>query len=117
MIRRMSFVVSLLACLVATAAAFGKPQAPPRDSSHDAWVAATVKQMASVKVGMTEADLLAVFKPENPNWQIRVGGVATTYASRASPYFKVDVVFSEMSPFNLIAKISRPYVEPPGMFD
>jgi hypothetical protein len=116
MIRRTFFVVSMLACLGATSPLNGS-QAPRHDTSHDAWVAATLKQMMSVTVGMREADLLRVFKVENPNRQIRVGGITETFVSRASPYFKVDVVFSDMSPFDLIVKISRPYVELPGVFD
>jgi len=74
--------------------------------------------MTTVKVGMTEADLLAVFKRENPNGS-RTGaaGIATAYVSRTCPYFKVDVVFSDKSPFDTIVQISRPYVELPMMFD
>ena len=117
MIRQTILTVSVLACLVATAA-LSRPQSPPRDTSHDAWVIATLKQMTTVKVGMTEADLLAVFKRENPNGS-RTGaaGIATAYVSRTCPYFKVDVVFSDKSPFDTIVQISRPYIELPMMFD
>jgi hypothetical protein len=126
MIGRMIFVVSLLTCLVPTSA-FSRPQGPPPDVSHDAWVLVTLKQMASIKAGMTEADLLQVFKPQrgemyfaNGRPHIHVAGITAseTFISRACPYFKVDVEFVDVAPFDVIAKISRPYVEfPLGIID
>jgi hypothetical protein len=104
-----------LVCL-ATVPALGNPQAPP-DAAHNEWVLATLKQMASIKAGMTEADLLQVFRLQNPNGRTHIGGVATTFISRACPYFKVDVELSDMSPSDVIVKISRPYIEHQAVID
>ena len=115
MIRRMILVVPLLTCLIATPA-LSRSQAPSRDTSHDAWVFATLKQMTSIKVGMTRADVLKVFETRYGanNGVSHISGIAhnETFISRACPFFKVDVEFADVAPFDVIIKISRPYVEP-----
>jgi hypothetical protein len=116
MVRPTMLLVSFLVCLVAVEALSSR-QVSPRDTTHDAWVAASLKEMSSIKEGMTLTDLLKVFRLENPNGRTHIGGITTTFVSRACPYFKVDVVFSDMSPFEVITRISRPYVELPGVFD
>jgi len=59
------------------------------EQSHVKWVEAGLKEMETIKVGMTRADLLKVFMEE--------GGVSTrksrTYAYRKCPYFKVTFEF------------------------
>jgi hypothetical protein len=80
------------------------------------WVEKSLKEMRSVKVGMTRGDLLKVFREE--------GGLSTrrqqTYAYRECPYFKVDVTFEPVggarggdfvSPGDKIVNISRPYLD------
>ncbi len=65
------------------------PSQSTESSVHIAWVADTMKRMDTVKVGMTRADLLKVFKTE--------GGISTPlqrrFVSLDCPYFKVDVRF------------------------
>jgi hypothetical protein len=113
-----SFLISLC-CLSVQA-----PTTPHAATSqqHVAWVADAMKEMQTVKVGMTRKDLLRVFVTE--------GGLSTglrrTYAYRNCPYFKVDVQFTpigrpardkegrvtlEESPSDQIAAISRPYLD------
>jgi hypothetical protein len=84
-----------------------------------AWVSRSLKQMQTVKVGMTRADLLKVFTTE--------GGLSTrlwrTYVYKQCPYFKVDVEFRAVgtrdkrgrvgideSDDDVITKISKPYL-------
>src|SRR5579871_5534755 len=63
-------------------------------AEHVQWVADSLKQMESVKPGMTRADLLRTFTTE--------GGISTrtqrTYVSQRCPYFKVDVEFEAVGP-------------------
>jgi hypothetical protein len=95
----------------------GEPASP----QYTAWVGRSLKQMQSVKVGMTRADLLKVFTTE--------GGLSTglrrTYVYRECPYFKVDVECKPVdrpardaagrvtlveSGDDLIKSISKPYL-------
>ena len=82
---------------------------------HTAWIAKSLKEMESVKAGMTRGELLKVFKEE--------GGISTRkwrrYAYRDCRYIKVDVEFepagdpNQMNPNSLdkITKISKPFLE------
>ena len=53
------------------------------------WIAKSLREMKTIKVGMVRADLLKVFVTE--------GGISTplnrTYVYRECPYIKVDVEF------------------------
>ena len=77
-----------------------------------------MKEMATVKPGMTRSDLLKIFREE--------GGLSSpdhrTYGYKDCPYFKVDVDFRPASdavdqqvrrselPRDIIVAISRPYL-------
>jgi len=96
-------------------------QDPPVD--HTPWVAEVLKQIETIKPGMTRKQLESVFTTE--------GGISTvlqrTYVTRACPYFKVDVQFRIVGRperdqdgritvedgSDLIARISRPYLQRP----
>ena len=85
------------------------------DPDHIKWVESSLKEMETVKVGMTRSDLLKVFREE--------GGVSTrkqrTYAYRLCPYFKVTVEFKPVgderafreSADDEIVKISGPFLQ------
>ena len=94
----------------------------PSTQDHVAWVAQALKQMQTIKPGMTRADLLTVFTTE--------GGLSTglqrTFVSRDCPYFKLDVEFEAVGQpthdadgrvtlvegsRDTIVKISRPYLQ------
>ena len=95
--------------------------APARDDKAAAaervkWVEKSLKEMQSVKAGMTRGDLLKVFTEE--------GGLSTrtqqTYVYRECQYFKVDVRFEPVgdvrgghfvSPGDKIVNISKPYLD------
>jgi hypothetical protein len=89
---------------------------------HVAWVAQTLKQMQTIKPGMTRTDLLKVFTTE--------GGISAalhrTFVNRDCPLFKIDVEFEAVGRPNrdadgretsvegsrdTIVKISRPYLQ------
>jgi hypothetical protein len=81
---------------------------------HSEWVAKSLKEIQTVKAGMTRADLLKVFTEE--------GGLSTrkwrTYAYHECPYIKVDVKFEPVadggnseSPDDKIVEISKPYLD------
>jgi hypothetical protein len=84
--------------------------------SHSEWIAQSLREMETIKVGMTRADLLKVFTEE--------GGLSTRtqrqYVYRECPYIKVAVEFERIgnveAPFpenekDKIVKISRPFLE------
>ena len=84
--------------------------------THSEWIAQSLREMETIKVGMTRADLLKVFTEE--------GGLSTRaqreYVYRECPYIKVAVEFERVgnaeAPFpengkDKIVKISRPFLE------
>ena len=91
------------------------PYAPP---SHTQWVAGSLKEMQTIKVGMTRAQLLRVFHPD-------AGGVfsrtSQQYVYHECPYFKVNVSFRpvgkakgyEGGKIDKIVTISAPYLQWP----
>ena len=87
-----------------------------QDTNHVQWVESALKDMESIKVGMTRQEVLRVFTTE--------GGTSTPlkrrYVYRYCPLFKVDVHFQTRtsetgraveSPDDLITMISKPYLE------
>ena len=115
----MKSLISLLAfCLVtfvSTAAILPSSESPGADE-HTTWIAKSLKEIETVKVGMTRSDLLRVFQEE--------GGISTRtsrrYVYRDCKYIKVDVEFEPVgepenkatqSPRDKIIKISKPFLE------
>jgi hypothetical protein len=111
----------LLALFAATAAVIclgvtSKKCAPlAAKEDHVKWIADSLKEMQTVKVGMTRNQLLRVFTME--------GGLSIrptrTYVYHECPYIKVDVQFRpvgnednllEERGEDVIAGISRPYL-------
>jgi hypothetical protein len=101
---------------VVSAAAILPSSKSCRTDEHTEWIAKSLKEIESVKVGMTRADLLRVFKEE--------GGISTRtwrrYVYRDCSYIKVDVEFEPVgelenklsqSPRDRIIKISKPFLE------
>lgn len=83
---------------------------------HTEWIEKSLREIETVKVGVTRVDLLRVFKEE--------GGISTRtwrrYVYRDCPYIKVDVEFEPIgepenklreSPRDKIIKISKPFLE------
>ena len=114
----MRTVFSLLALVVLfITTAPGVPSQTIDDHrGHVEWVASALKEMQSIKVGMTRRALLRIFTTES--------GISTPlsrqYVYRACPYFKVRVEFQtakggndspKESPEDRITKISTPYID------
>ena len=115
--RKVSLV--LLATSIAIGLAILAKSAPQSKASrgHSEWVAKSLEEMETIKIGMTRAELLKVFTVE--------GGLSTRewrqYVYRECPYIKVAVEFEPVgeleapgvweSPRDKIVKISRPFIE------
>jgi hypothetical protein len=114
-------VATILSVLMLSAAVIRTQQSSPRSREHTEWIAESLKEMETIKVGMTRADLLKVFTTE--------GGLSTrinrTYVFRECLYIKVDVEFEPVGTTardpegrvtlveaneDLIKKISKPYL-------
>lgn len=104
-----------LVAFISVAAALPASESRGTDE-HTEWIAKSLKEIESIKVGMTRVDLLKVFKEE--------GGISTRtwrrYAYRDCPYIKVDVEFEPVAepedklsqgPKDKIIKISKPFLE------
>ena len=97
-------------------------QTSPISQRRTEWIAASLREIEQIKVGMTRADLLKVFTTE--------GGLSTglqrKFVYRDCPYIKVDVEFEpvgrpardrdgrvtlEEDRRDIITKISRPYLD------
>lgn len=97
-------------------------QSPQKSPAANEWIADSLKEIQTIKVGMTRADLLKIFTTE--------GGLSTglnrTYVYRQCPYIKVDVEFEPVgrpatdadgrvtlveANEDVIKKISKPYLD------
>lgn len=116
MLKTISMILAVFMALAFTG--FTRSSAQSRGKqNHTKWVADSLQEMETVKVGMTRADVLKVFRGE--------GGLSTRkwrrYAYRECPYFKVEVEFEPVgepekpesveSSKDKITKISRPFLE------
>jgi hypothetical protein len=98
------------------------PPLVPKEAGHVAWVLEVLREMLTVKGGMTRDELLRVFQTE--------GGLSTglerTFVSRQCPYFKGDIKFKAVGRGDrdpdgritavedgrdVITSISRPYLQ------
>ena len=91
------------------------PNVTPYGSEQARWISENLRELQSIKVGMTRGDLLKVFMEE--------GGLSTPkwhrYVYRKCGFVKVDVEFAvtgvprnhEERPADRITKISKPYLE------
>jgi len=109
-----TLTASLVALTVVAVVAMASPQTGK--DSHTKWVAESLKEIETIKVGMTRKDLLTVFTTE--------GGISTrinqTFVFRKCPYIKVDVAFqiqeiddalSGDENTDVITSISNPYLQ------
>jgi hypothetical protein len=105
-------LLAFLACL-----ALGQTRSSntsPYDSEHTRWITASLREMQTIKVGMSRGELLKIFMKE--------GGLSTPqqrrYMYRDCPYIKVDVEFASTEegqrverPEDRIIRISKPFLE------
>ncbi|HKB66520.1 MAG TPA: hypothetical protein VKC61_11760 [Pyrinomonadaceae bacterium] len=102
--------------IVAGLTVFAQSDAQSHDAkTHSEWIAQSLKEMQTIKVGMTMTDLLKVFREE--------GGLSTRtqrqYVYRECLYIKVAVEFEPVETTagrsengkDKIVKISQPFIE------
>ncbi|HEX8161756.1 MAG TPA: hypothetical protein VF538_07790 [Pyrinomonadaceae bacterium] len=82
--------VSLLACCAFTVGGFGLVRQARAERAHDEWLRARYFEAASVKGGMTRADLIKIFRADGG---LQPPGVPTRYVLKSSDMIKVDVEF------------------------
>ena len=97
-------------------------QTTPSDVEHTEWIAKVLKDVRTIKIGMTRGEMRKVFGEE--------GGLSTTsrrtYVYLGSRYIKVDFEFEPRGPeikdsdgeyrrpesdLDVIKKMSKPYLE------
>ena len=113
--RKISLIL-LAISIVAGLTVFARSGAQSQDAkTHSEWIAQSLREMETIKVGMTRADLLRVFREE--------GGLSTRtqrqYVYRECLYIKVAVEFEPVETTEVlrengrdkIVKISRPFIE------
>lgn len=118
---RMSTAALMALCLIINTTSVAE-ELSSVTREHTEWVAESLREMKTVRVGMTRAELLRVFATE--------GGLSTglrrTYVYSECPYIKVDVEFEPVgrsardtegrvtlieSDEDLISQISKPYLD------
>src|SRR5882724_4369294 len=115
------FVVSIVCYAGVSVKTAGKTRLDQEAENNSQWVARSLKEMETIKLGTTRGELLKVFTEE--------GGLSTglhqTYVYKQCQYFKVDVEFRPVgrpardrdgrvtgvkSNEDVFAKISKPYL-------
>jgi len=112
----MKSIILVIASIAVVAIVAFALQAQRNDDTagHVQWVESSLKDIQTIKVGMTRKDLLTIFTTE--------GGISVPqsrqFAYKKCPYFKVHVEFElsqpdkrTESPDDKIIKISKPYLE------
>jgi hypothetical protein len=116
----MAKIVMVFAFLLTLLGANSAPKCTPSDTTR--WLADSLKEMETIRAGMTRQDLLKVFRP--------AGGISSpskfkgVFVYRDSPYISVNVEFehpkggiggdAQASPQDVIASVSRPCLEEPA---
>jgi hypothetical protein len=111
-----SLLASLLFVLVVSTPGLLGQRISGSGMSHTQWVAGALKEIKSIKVGMTRKDLTLLFTVE--------GGIhnrsSRTYVYRECPYIKIDVEFRAVRqtseklkefPDDEIVRISKAYLD------
>ncbi len=112
-------MIALSAIVLSLTISILPAQSDRNSEEQTKWMAKSLREMKTIKVGMIRADLLKVFVTE--------GGISTplnrTYIYRECPYIKVDVEFEPLGSRDVegrvtsetnedvIKKISKPYLE------
>jgi hypothetical protein len=115
------FVVSIICYAGVSVKTTGKSRLNQEAENNTQWVARSLKEMETIKLGATRGELLNVFTEE--------GGLSTplhqTFVYKQCRYFKVDVEFRAVgrpardrdgrvtlikSDADVITKISKPYL-------
>jgi hypothetical protein len=88
----MSASTSFVLCCILVAGGIGVSQGSRSQREYDEWLQGKYSQATSVKVGMTRADLLKVFRMDGGLQRL---GIPTRYVLRNTSLIKVDVEFEK----------------------
>ncbi len=87
--RKTTFTFAILLCAFALIVSAQSLRDSQKSEENTKWISDSLREMKTIEVGKTRADLLEVFTTE--------GGISTglrrTYVYRKCPYIKVDVEF------------------------
>ncbi len=87
--RKTAFTLAILLCALALVVSAQSLRDSRKSEENTKWISDSLREMKTIEVGKTRADLLKVFTTE--------GGLSTglnrTYVYRQCPYIKVDVEF------------------------
>ncbi len=120
--RKTAFTLAILLCALALIVSAQSLRDSRKSEENTKWISDSLREMKTIEVGKTRADLLKVFTTE--------GGLSTglnrTYVYRQCPYIKVDVEFEAVGRSardangrvtldednrDKIKSISKPYLE------
>ncbi len=112
---RKTFFACLVLCGAAAVSAAPKQPALTQEAEHQQWVAQSLAEMHTVKVGMTRADLKKVFYGEGGLYS----SASQSFIYRGCPYFKVHVGFKPAgaqfepteNPKDTIVSLSEPFID------
>ena len=120
--RKTAFTLAILLCALALIVSAQSLRDSQKSEENTKWISDSLREMKTIEVGKTRAELLKVFTTE--------GGLSTglnrTYVYRKCPYIKVDVEFEAVGRTardaegrvtlkeddrDKIKSISKPYLE------
>jgi hypothetical protein len=117
--KKIILIVSTIVFMIVVSSAPGGQKTKGTSMNHTEWVGNALKEIQTIKVGMTRKDLLRLFVAEGG---LGGSGRSRTYLYRDCIYIKVDVEFQPTqqsggklreSPDDKIVEISRPYLGNP----
>lgn len=120
--RKTAFTLAILFCALVPIVSAQSLRESGKSEEMTKWISDSLREMKTIEVGKTRAELLEVFTTEGG----LSNGLRRTYVYRKCPYIKVDVEFEavgrpaqdaegrvtlEESDIDTIKKISKPYLE------
>ena len=117
--KKIILLVSTIVFMMVVFSALAGQKTKGTSMNHTEWVGNALKEIQTVKVGMTRRDLLKLFEAEGG---LGGSGGSRTYLYRDCVYIKVDVEFQPTQetggkvrefPDDKIIEISRPYLGNP----
>jgi hypothetical protein len=120
--RKTAFILAILLCTLALIVSAQSLRDSQKSEENTKWVSDSLREMKTIEVGKTRADLLKVFTTEGG----LSAGLNRTYVYRKCPYIKVDVEFEAIGRTardaegrvtlkeddrDKIKSISKPYLE------
>ena len=87
--RKLAFTFAILLCALALIVSAQSVRDSRKSEENTKWISDSLREMNTIEVGKTRADLLKVFTTEGGLFT----GLRRTYVYRKCPYIKVNVEF------------------------